>query len=90
MEKQRKLVDADKAKFFIADILDTFDVPIGNKMANRLLDLMDDLPAVDAVEVVRCKKCECRGDPVSCPMCHEDCDGELVDYTTDNSFCSFG
>lgn len=26
-------------------------------------------PAVDAVEIVRCKDCALRGDPENCPMC---------------------
>lgn len=30
---------------------------------------VDNAPAVDAVEIVRCKNCALRGDPENCPMC---------------------
>lgn len=45
-------IDAEKAKFFIADVLDIFHVPIGDRMATMLIDTIDKLPTVDAVEVV--------------------------------------
>lgn len=59
-------------------------------------------PAVDAVEVVRCKDCENRGDETLCPMCYEECyeidegDGYydtgyiLHDRTHDEGFCDRG
>lgn len=49
-----RLIDADKAKFFIADVLDTFKVPVGDKMGDRLLKTIDALPTVDAA-VLPCK-----------------------------------
>ena len=52
MADEMRLIDANKAKFFIADILDIFDVPVGDEMANRLFDLMDRLPPVDAAKVM--------------------------------------
>ena len=53
-----RLIDAEKAKFFIADVLDIFKVPVGDRMADRLLKTIDAIPTVDAVEVVRCKDCK--------------------------------
>lgn len=47
------------------------------------------LPAVDAVEVVRCKDCERRGDPGECPMCFLE-EGDFADYTNDDGFCDRG
>lgn len=55
-------------------------------------------PAVDAVEVVRCKDCVYRGDESECPMCwtewfDDPFDGmESVtrDNTTDDGFCHCG
>lgn len=55
---KKRLIDANKAKFFIADILDTFNVPVGDRMAERLIRAIDALPTEDAVEVVRCKDCK--------------------------------
>lgn len=46
-------------------------------------------PAVDAVEVVRCKDCEKRGDPGKCPLCLLG-EGDWDDYTNDNGFCDRG
>lgn len=43
-----RLIDAEKAKFFIADVLDIFKVPVGDRMANRLLEVVDALPTVEA------------------------------------------
>lgn len=51
--------------------------------------LMVDAPAVDAVEVVRCKDCIYRGRE-NCSM-YYDCDcGEQHTWETDNDFCSYG
>ena len=48
------------------------------------------VPAVDAVEVVRCKDC-LRRYSVMCPMRFFDYeDGEYADYTKHNYFCSSG
>ena len=49
-----RLIDADKAKFFIADVLDIFKVPVGDRMGDQLLKTIDALPTVDAV-VLPCK-----------------------------------
>lgn len=48
------------------------------------------LPAVDAVEVVRCKDCKYRGDAYKCPMyfAHWHCDDD--DRTEDEGFCAYG
>lgn len=56
------------------------------------------VPAVDAVEVVRCKDCIHRGNECNCPMCwtewYDDPDDgyDMVfrDNTTDDGFCYCG
>lgn len=53
------------------------------------LDVVRKLSAIDAVEVVRCKECERRGDPGECPMCFFS-EGDWDDYTNDNGFCERG
>ena len=47
--------------------------------------------------IIRCYECKHRGDPVNCPMCHEEiyCDEGYNDYyiiddTIDNGFCHSG
>ena len=53
-------------------------------MAAKLLE-------VDAVEVVRCKECKHRGDPILCRMIVFDSKThQLSDWTRDNGFCDFG
>lgn len=55
-----------------------------------VLEYAANLPAVDAVEVVRCKDCKYRGDAYKCPMyfAHWHCDDE--DRTEDEGFCAYG
>lgn len=65
-----------------------------------VIKALGDTPTVDAVRVVRCKRCKHRGF-YECPMYHEewydyDDDGYLEtgvyvrDYTEDNGFCHKG
>ena len=52
----------------------------------------------DVVKVVRCKDCKHQGDPMACPMCHEEYyfdeddggDYFTVDRTVDDGFCHAG
>ena len=89
-----RLIDADKAKFFIADVLDAFKVPVGDRMADRLLKTIDALPTVDAVEVVRCKDCKYYNPELQ--RCNHPCldyDVECFDHWIDtepDGFCSYG
>lgn len=69
MPNEKRLIDANKAKFFIADILDIFNVPVGDRMANRLMETIDTLPTVDAVEVVHGRWVH-RPDARICPFCN--------------------
>lgn len=52
--------------------------------------LIDSAPAVDAVEVVRCKDCKHRGDPYGCNMYFACWHGDDIDRTDDNGFCECG
>ena len=58
-----------------------------------------DAPAVDAVEVVRCKDCANRGDEMKCPLCQYNCywndyerctEWDMTDETEDDGFCHRG
>lgn len=59
------------------------------------LRAVETAPAVDAVEIVRCKECVHRGNSIACPMCFEETyydeddggDWYTVDHTTDDGFC---
>lgn len=54
MANEKRLIDADKAKFFIADILDIFNVPVGDRMEGGFLVVNGWL--VKPFQY-RCKKC---------------------------------
>lgn len=47
-------------------------------------NIVNKVPAVDAVEVVRCKDCKNYGDEYFCPL------RSLADYTDPNDYCSMG
>lgn len=51
MGVQKKFIDASKAKFFIADVLDRFGVNVGDKMADSLIKTIDALPAENVKEM---------------------------------------
>ena len=51
--------------------------------------LIDNQPAADVMEIVRCKDCKWRGTE-KCAMFYEcDC-GEQQTWETDDDFCSYG
>ena len=53
-------------------------------------DTIKNAPAVDAVEVVRCKDCKHRGDAYGCPMYFVLWHGDDIDRTEDEGFCADG
>ena len=55
----------------------------------KIQQLIVDTPAVDAVEVVRCKYCIKRYDTDECPMCFVS-DGKYYEFTQDDGFCDRG
>ena len=59
------------------------------KAVSDIYDIIKAAPAVDAVEVVRCKECRRRGNDVECPMCYgefTDDDFIIYDNTDDDAF----
>lgn len=50
---------------------------------------ISELPAADAVPVVRCKDCIRRYDTDECPMCFL-IEGKYYEYTNGNGFCDRG
>lgn len=61
----------------------------------KALRAIEQAPAIDAVEVVRCKECKYRKDPFVCPMCGESVapEGEdwgVHDWAEDDGFCHKG
>lgn len=72
-----RLIDSDKF------ILALMDASLSSVDEDTILDLVDSIPTVDAVPVVRCKDCKYRdgtpGQPnILCAQMHED------------DFCSYG
>lgn len=61
-----------------------------NSVVHRKVQkLIAETPAVDAVEVVRCKDCIKRYDTDECPMCFVS-DGKYYEYTNGNGYCDRG
>ena len=78
-----RLVDADKF------ILALMDAALSSVDEDTILDLVDSVPTVDAVPVVRCKDCKYWQDNND-NYPHEECrwgHGETPDA---NDFCSYG
>ena len=58
-------------------------------IAQRILHIIDEQPAADVAEIVRCKDCALRKTE-DCAMYYEcDC-GAQYSWETDNDYCSFG
>ena len=77
-----RLIDASAAKrTYTADLFDT------KEDFERVNDIFDYAPTVDAVVVTRCKDCEYRGDFGSCyhPRHHG-----ILPTTYPLDFCSYG
>lgn len=86
------------------DVVRSLQVTLGGKQIfhpeakKSVIGTLDDLPTIDAVEVIRCKDCKHRGFAGECPMCYtEDAYDEDygydywdVDKTTDEGFCHCG
>lgn len=92
MEGEQRLIDANAFEEKIEDLVG--GTTIGFMLVGALLNA----PTIDAVPVVRCKDCRFRGNPLNCPMCHEeeyydeDCgfDDIVRDKTTDEGYCQKG
>ena len=79
----KKYIDVDllKAKF-TGNIACEYPAPL-------VKALIDNQPAADVMEIVRCKDCKWRGTE-KCAMFYEcDC-GEQYTWETDDDFCSYG
>ena len=105
MATEKRLIDAYALKSQITRhhmsltpryISKLVDAEIGD-----VIDIIDETPTVDAVEVVRCKDCIHRGEEGECPMyfvqeIEWDDDGYTEwdyvphDYTVDDGFCDRG
>lgn len=64
----------------------------------KVVEMIKEMPTIDAVPVVRCKDCMNRGNELECPMCrmvhtwNEDdgSDWYVVDNTADDGYCHCG
>ena len=62
------------------------------KRTSRYFDVkfdIEEIPTIDAVQVVRCKDCIRRYDTDECPMCFL-IEGKYYEYTNENGFCDRG
>lgn len=106
--KQRILEERDKIPPTLPGATYELGVPRRNHHGDSMrggirkaLRCLEQCQTADAVEVTRCKDCQHRGEPVSCPMCFEhlieydedgyyDYDYVTHDYTADYGFCDRG
>ena len=72
-----RLIDADKF------ILALMDASLSSVDEDTILDLVDSVPTVDAVPVVRCKECKWAGGDFVCYR------GVMVQHKPED-FCSYG
>lgn len=80
---------ADKELIYREDLIAEYDkVHIG--AAGGARKLMVDAPAIDAVEVVRCKDCKCWGGVVFGYRCRKRSCMNTQIQTSENDFCSYG
>ena len=97
MATEKRLIDANG--FASGWMLAKF-TKVNGKMRLTKTKRLQDVPTVDAMEVVRCKDCELRGN-LGCPMFFEEqiewddygyIEWDYVphDHTTDDGFCSYG
>ena len=62
------------------------------KRTSRYFDVkfdIEEMPTIDAVQVVRCKDCIRRYDTDECPMCFL-IEGKYCEYTNENGYCDRG
>lgn len=79
LPSEKRLIDADA---FLEKM----------KRTSRYFDVVfdvEEMPTVDAVEVVRCKDCIKRYDTDECPMCFLN-RGLYIECTEDDGFCDLG
>ena len=93
MASEKRLIDADKLleiyKKWIPQLLSEEDE--GDRHGvETCIAVLEDMPNVDAVKVVRCEKCRKRH-TWECAMHYESEDGEeQYGWENDNDFCSWG
>lgn len=83
MASGKRLIDADRAELYDAIGRNAF------RDRQDIIDLINNQPTVDAVEVVRCKDCIRRYDTDECPMCFLS-EGQYYEFTRDDGFCDRG
>ena len=66
-----RYIDADKLRFWIADVFDRFDVPIGDKVANAVYKQIDNAPTADVEEVKHGYWIENKPNPKIMKMFHD-------------------
>ena len=83
MANEKRLIDADRAELYDAIGRNAF------RDRQDIIDLINNQPTVDAVEVTRCKDCIRRYDTDECPMCFLS-KGQYYEFTRDDGFCDRG
>ena len=88
----KRMIDADKLleiyKKWIPQLSSEEDGG-DRRGVETCIAVLEDMPTVDAVEVVRCKDCIKRYVTDECPMCFVS-DGKYYEFTQDDGFCDRG
>lgn len=100
MEKQQRLIDGDALKRWLEMNKANANPLDYNTKATyaECIMMVETMETIDAVPVVRCKECRFRGNPMNCPMCHEEdyydeddgFDYIVRDETVDEGYCQKG
>lgn len=85
------IASAKNFRFAVRELENPFDAV--RHQGKKFLEMVENAPTVDAVEVVRCKDCkywERLTDGNLCGDCNGHRNGLQVEYTTEDDFCSYG
>lgn len=87
-----RYIDADELRGRVKAKTNPYGKPtLEYESGVKVLKMIDEQPAADVVEVVRCKDCEYRYVPCRCALWYASCNGnEYFAERGDEFYCSYG
>lgn len=89
MMTEKEYIEREAAKIAFQNMDAGSRVPSTLLTPEEFAEYLDDIPAADVVEVVRCKDCKYNGS-ISCPTFNDNPNGKDWQALEDNDFCSYG